>query len=107
MERKLNAANHAEMRDLLGAFALGAVDAEEAAAVRAYVATNAEAQEELAELMAGVDVLALSITPLEPPAGLRDRIAAAALAEALPSVPPAPAQLTAIPQTPNPHPPPH
>jgi anti-sigma-K factor RskA len=104
VERKLNAANHAEMRDLLGAFALGAVDAEEAAAVRAYVATNAEAQEELAELMAGVDVLALSITPLEPPAGLRDRIAAAALAEALPSVPPAPAQLTAIPHPPSPIP---
>lgn len=81
MESKLNAADHAEMRDLLGAFALGAVDAEEAAAVRAYLATSVEAQEELAELMAGVDVLALSIEPLESPAGLRERIAAATLAD--------------------------
>jgi hypothetical protein len=81
VDPKLNAASHAEMRDLLGAFALGAVDAEEATAVRAYVASNAEAQEELAELMAGVDVLSLSVPPLEPPAGLRDRIAAAVLAD--------------------------
>jgi anti-sigma-K factor RskA len=96
VDPKLNTASHAEMRDLLGAFALGAVDAEEAAAVRAYVASNAEAQEELAELMAGVDVLSLSVPPLEPPAGLRDRIAAAALAEA-PSAPP-----SAVPDHPTP-----
>lgn len=101
MERKLNAASHADMRDLLGAFALGAVDANEAAAVRAYVATNAEAQEELAELMAGVDVLALSITPLEPPAGLRDRIAAAVLADEPPAPQSAPVFPSPVPRPPS------
>lgn len=105
MEPKLNAARHAEMRDLLGAFALGAVDAQEAAAVRAYVATNAEAREELAELMAGIDVLALTIEPLNPPAGLRDRLSAAVLADAAaapPSAPLAPAVQPA--PTPRPEP---
>lgn len=96
MERRVSASRAAEMRDLLGAFALGAVDAEEAAAVRAFLAHDAEAREELAELMAGVDVLALSVEPLEPPAGLRDRLAASLLAED-PPVPAAMPQVVAPP----------
>ncbi len=89
MEPRLNALQDAEMRDLLGAFALGAVNDEEAAAVRAYLARNAEAREELAELMAGVDALALTAEPMEPPASLRGRIAEAVREDAA-IVPPAP-----------------
>ncbi len=89
MEPRLNALQDAEMRDLLGAFALGAVDEREAEAMRAYLARNAEAREELAELMAGVDALALSAEPMEPPPGLRDRIAEAVREDAA-IVPPAP-----------------
>lgn len=89
MEPKLNAMQDAEMRDLLGAFALGAVDDDEAEAMRAWLARNGEAREELAELMAGVDALTFTIEPMEPPAGLRGRIAEALLEDSA-IVPPAP-----------------
>ena len=81
MEPNLTVARHAETRELLGAFALGAVDAEEAAAVRAHLATCAECQAEIAGLWAAVDTLPELIEPMEPPAGLRERIAAAILAD--------------------------
>jgi anti-sigma-K factor RskA len=76
------------MRGLLGAFALGAVDEDEEAAVRAYLVTSAEAREELAELMAATDALALTAEPMAPPPALRERISAAVLAEAGPAAPP-------------------
>jgi anti-sigma-K factor RskA len=75
-------ARHAATRDLLGAFALGAVDAEEAATVRAHLATCAECPAEMAELWLAVDSLSGMIEPMEPPPALRDRIAAAIMAEA-------------------------
>jgi hypothetical protein len=81
----MSATRDAEMRDLLGAFALGAVTADEAAAVRAYLITNPESQDELAELLAAVDVLPDLAEPLEPPSGLRDRISAAVLADSAPA----------------------
>ncbi|MGH8574890.1 MAG: zf-HC2 domain-containing protein, partial [Gammaproteobacteria bacterium] len=74
-------ARHAETRDLLGAYGLGAVDAEEAAAVRAHLATCAECQAEIAQLWTAVDVLPDLIVPMDPPPALRDRISAAILAE--------------------------
>jgi anti-sigma-K factor RskA len=82
------------VRDLLGAYALGAVDAREAAQMRAFLAQDAEAEAELAELLAAVSVLPELVEPMTPPAGLRDRIAAAALADlpaqTAPATPPAP-----------------
>jgi anti-sigma-K factor RskA len=69
------------VRDLLGAYALGAVDAREAAHMRAFLEQDAEAAAELAELLAAVSVLPALADPMTPPAGLRDRIAAAALAD--------------------------
>ena len=74
-------AGHVEARDLLGAFALGAVDPEEAATVRRHLVTCAECQAEIAGLWAMVDLLRETVQPLEPPPALRDRIAAAAMAE--------------------------
>ncbi len=87
MEPKLNALRDAEMRDLLGAYALGAVSDEEAAAVRAFLATNPESRAEIVELWAAVDLLPALVVPMEPPPGLRDRIAAAVLADAAASSP--------------------
>jgi negative regulator of sigma E activity len=81
-------ARHAATRDLLGAFALGAVDAEEAAAVRAHLTTCAECQAEMAELWLAVDSLPNTIEPMEPPPVLRNRIAAAIAAEAASSLAP-------------------
>jgi anti-sigma-K factor RskA len=90
VEPNLTVARHAATRDLLGAFALGAVDADEAAMVRAHLATCAECQAEMAELWLAVDSLPNTIEPMEPPPALRDRIAAAVMAEA---ASPAPAPL--------------
>src|SRR3712207_5532154 len=74
-------ARHAATRDLLGAFALGAVDPEEAAVVRAHLATCAECQAEIATLWTAVDGLPELIEPMDPPPALRDRIAAAIMTE--------------------------
>ncbi len=102
MEPNLTVARHAATRDLLGAFALGAVDAEEAASVRAHLATCAECQAEIAELWLAVDSLPGMIEPMDPPPALRDRIAAAIVAEAeapaplAPSAAPAPEPVPTI-----------
>ena len=77
MEPNQTVASHAEAQDLLGAFALGAVDAEEAAIVRRHLVTCAECQAEIAGLWAAVDSLPDTIEPIDPPPALRDRIAAA------------------------------
>ena len=113
MEPNQTVARHAATRDLLGAFALGAVDAEEAATVRAHLATCAECQAEMAELWLAVDTLPSTIEPMEPPPALRERIAAAIAAEAT-SPTPAPAPMstarapelgpTPIPARPTPEP---
>ena len=101
MEPNLTMARHAATRDLLGAFALGAIDAEEAAAVREHLATCAECQAEIAGLWAAVDSLPGMVEPMDPPPALRDRIAAAIMAEPAASPPapaaPAPATPTATP----------
>jgi anti-sigma-K factor RskA len=91
VEPNQTVARHAATRDLLGAFALGAVDAEEAAMVRAHLATCAECQAEMAELWLAVDSLPSTIEPMEPPPALRDRIAAAIVAEAASPAPASPA----------------
>jgi anti-sigma-K factor RskA len=88
VEPNQTVASHAEARDLLGAFALGAVDAEDAATVRRHLATCAECQAEIAGLWAMVDVLRETVEPLDPPPALRDRIAAAIMAEPAASPPP-------------------
>jgi anti-sigma-K factor RskA len=92
VEPNQTVARHAATRELLGAFALGAVDAEEAASVRAHLATCAECQAEMAELWIAVDSLPNTVEPMEPPPALRGRIAAAIAAEvASPApVPPTP-----------------
>jgi len=70
-----------EIRDLAGSFVLGALDADEAAAVREHLATCPEAHEEIAELGGVVPVLAASAPIVEPPAGLKARVLAAAQAD--------------------------
>jgi negative regulator of sigma E activity len=87
VEPNLTVARHAATRDLLGAFALGAVDTEEAASVRAHLATCAECQAEMAELWLAVDSLPGLVEPMAPPPALRDRIAAAIAAEAASAAP--------------------
>ena len=70
-----------EVRDLAGSFVLGALDTDEAAAVREHLETCPEAHDEIAELGGVVPVLAASVPVVEPPAGLKARVLAAAQAD--------------------------
>jgi anti-sigma-K factor RskA len=67
-----------EVRDLAGSFVLGALDADEAEAVRAHLAGCADAHAEIAELASVVPVLDASVPIVEPPSALKGRIMAAA-----------------------------
>ena len=70
-----------EVREMAGAFVLGALEPAEEAAVRAHLATCADAHAEIAELGGVLPVLAESVPIVEPPAGLKARIMAAAAAD--------------------------
>jgi hypothetical protein len=70
-----------DVRDRAGAFVLGALPDDEAAAVREHLATCDDAHAEIAELGGVVPYLAESLEPMEPPAELRARIMAAAAAD--------------------------
>lgn len=72
---------HDDVRDLAAGFVLGALGPDEEAAVRDHLATCPEPHPELAELGGVVPHLAESVAPVEPPAGLRDRILYAAAME--------------------------
>jgi len=70
-----------DVRDLAAAYVLGALDAPEAAAVRAHLADCPEAHTEVEALGGVVPYLADTLAPVEPPAGLRARLLAAAAAD--------------------------
>lgn len=67
-----------EIREDAAGFVLGALDGAEEAAVRAHLRTCPEAHEEFAELGAVLPILAQTVELVEPPAGLKGRILAAA-----------------------------
>src|SRR6185503_14365221 len=67
---------HSQAEELAGAFALGALDRDDDAAVRAHLADCREAHPELeAALGAGI-VMAESLEPVAPSASVRDRLMA-------------------------------
>ena len=70
-----------DARDLAPGFVLGALGLDEALAVRAHLATCEQSHAEFAEIGGVVPYLADSLDPVEPPAGLRSRLLAAAAAE--------------------------
>lgn len=70
-----------EVRDMAGAFVLGALDPSDAAAVRSHLATCGQAHEEIAELGAVVPAFAEVVPVVEPSEGLKARIMAAAAAD--------------------------
>jgi anti-sigma-K factor RskA len=72
-----------DVREMAGAFVLGALTEPEAAAVRAHLATCADAHLEIAELGSVVPILAESVPVVEPPASLKARVLAAAAADGL------------------------
>lgn len=71
-----------EVRELAGAFVLGALDAAEDAAVRAHLAgDHASEHPEIGELGAVLPALLESVPVVEPPASLKGRVMAAAAAD--------------------------
>ena len=70
-----------EVREMAGAFVLGALDAADEAAVREHLVTCPEAHEEIAELGGVLPALAESVPVVEPPDALKGRIMAAAAAD--------------------------
>ena len=68
----------AEFRDLVGAYALDACDLEEAAAIDAFIAENADAAVEAERLRDAAAWLG-AVGALQPPLALRDRVLAAAV----------------------------
>ena len=70
-----------EVRELAGAFVLGALEPAEAAAVRAHLASCADPHAEIAEVGSVLPVLDASVPLVEPPPALKGRIMAAAAAD--------------------------
>src|SRR5207244_3756987 len=71
----------AEAAELAAAFVLGALGAAESDAVRRHLAECPELHAEMGELHSVVPALFEAVEPVAPPAGLRDRILAAAAAD--------------------------
>jgi anti-sigma-K factor RskA len=69
------------VRDLADLYALGALDAGEADAVRAHLSTCADPHAELVAAASTASALLEAVEPVEPPAGLRARLLAAAEAD--------------------------
>lgn len=70
-----------DVRDLAGAFVLGALEHAEAEAVRAHLASCPEAHAEIAEAGSVLPVLDKSVPQVEPSSALKGRIMAAAAAD--------------------------
>lgn len=73
--------DHNDYRDLLGAYAVGAVPPGERRRVAAHLASCAACRAELGRLRAAVDALPLALADREPPPTLRDGIEAVVLRE--------------------------
>lgn len=70
-----------EVREMAGAYVLGALDASDEDAVRTHLATCSLAHEEIEELGAVVPALVEAVPLVEPPEGLKTRIMTAAAAD--------------------------
>jgi anti-sigma-K factor RskA len=70
-----------EVRELAGAYVLGALEAEEAAAVQAHLAAHPDGHPEIEELGAVIPAFAELVPVVEPPERLKGRIMAAAGAD--------------------------
>jgi anti-sigma-K factor RskA len=70
-----------EVRDLAPLYAIGALDDDEAAVVRDHLAGCEDAHAEVDAMGEAVAALADVVEPMDPPAGLKDRLMAAAAAD--------------------------
>jgi anti-sigma-K factor RskA len=80
----MTTSDHEELRNQLGAFALGALDPAEQAEVRAHLAVCDECAAEVRALRPVVDALARSTEPVDPPAAVRRRLLSSIVMPAVP-----------------------
>jgi anti-sigma-K factor RskA len=85
--------------ELAGAFAFGALDADEEAAMRGHLATCDQPHAEGRDALGAADVLAASLEPVEPSPALRDRVLAS-----VDRLAPADRTPVAVPSPPRPRP---
>lgn len=78
----MNATDHSRWQDDVAAYALDALDADEARAVEAHLTDCERCRTELRWLEPSVDVLAESVAQLQPPPRLREQLIAATRDEA-------------------------
>jgi len=71
---------HDELRELTGAYALGALSDAERHALEAHLPTCGDCAREVRELAAVAGGLAFAVPQVDPPAALRDRVLSAAVA---------------------------
>jgi anti-sigma-K factor RskA len=95
---------HDELRELTGAYALGAVSDAERHALEAHLPTCGDCAREVRELAVVAGGLAVAVPQVDPPAALRARVLAAAVASEPARVhplrsatPPAPARASVLP----------
>ena len=85
--------------ELAGAYALGALDRDDRASIKAHLGTCSRSHEDLRSLIGAGDLLAASLDAVTPSPGLRNRVLASAAAVAqdhlaAPSAAPSPAPVT-------------
>lgn len=85
--------DESSLRDLAAAYALGALSPEETRAFESYLATSAEARQEVAELRETAALLALGGPVAEPSPDLRARVLEVVSASKLRSLPSSPTSL--------------
>jgi anti-sigma-K factor RskA len=86
--------DHPEVDELAGAFALGALDADELRAVTEHLETCPEPHTELRSLLGAGDVLASSLEPVTPSGALRERLMETVARTTQDHAAPAPARVT-------------
>ena len=74
--------DHDRLGELAGPYALGALGEDDRRAFEAHMATCAECRREVRDAAMVAEGLGRAVDPQEPPAGLRDRVLAAAVASA-------------------------
>ena len=76
MTDEIRPMDHAAVDELGAAYALDALEPDEARAVREHLATCSESHAELRALLGADQILAASLEPMEPSPALRERVMA-------------------------------
>jgi anti-sigma-K factor RskA len=97
----MNQTPHGEFEDALGAYAIGALDADEKRVFEAHLATCESCQTELRSMRRVVAGIGLATEPVQPPDSLKARVIAHATSQPQPGIPGADPRSERKPATPD------